>query len=273
MKWHPDGELVMTKTRDKIIKPNPVSQGAAPDRQVSKNLRGATEPKISSQSEVAAFVEKMNALAPMSGEGRGRLVFAMDATMSRQPTWDLALSVQAEMFGVVRDVGGLDVQLVYFRGSGSCRASNWVSDPDGLKRLMTSVSCQGGLTQLGKVLSHVRKEAEKRKINAVVYVGDAMEEDIDSVCGRAGELALLGIPVFMFQEGHDGQAERAFREIARITKGRWCRFSSGAAGELRALLEAVAVYAAGGRKALQRLSHKTSHLGARHLLADLSEKG
>ena len=36
--------------------------------------------------------------------------------MSRQPSWDLALELQADMFKAVKAVGGLDVQLVYFRG-------------------------------------------------------------------------------------------------------------------------------------------------------------
>ncbi|MEQ1712293.1 MAG: VWA domain-containing protein, partial [Hyphomicrobium sp.] len=145
----------------------------------------------------------MKSLAPATTTGRGRLVFAMDATMSRQPTWDMALATQADMFEVVKSVGLLDVQLVYFRGNSECRASKWVSDPAALARLMTTVSCQGGHTQIGKVLTHTRSECEERKLNALVYVGDAMEEDIDDLCHRAGALALLGVPVFLFQEGHD----------------------------------------------------------------------
>jgi hypothetical protein len=162
-------------------------------------------------------------------------------------------------------VGGLDVQLVYFRGAGECRASRWVSDPDALAGLMTRVACAGGFTQIGKVLSHARTEAARRAVSALVYVGDCMEEEIDELCGRAGELALIGVPVFLFQEGSDARAERAFREIARLTKGAWCRFDAGSAAQLRELLSAVAVYAAGGRKALAALS---GH-GARRLLQQL----
>jgi hypothetical protein len=174
----------------------------------------------------------------------------MDATMSRQATWDMALGLQADMFRVVKDIGGLDVQLVFFRGAGECRSSRWVSDPDELARLMTTVHVAGGYTQIAKVLSHARKEAELRRISALVYVGDCMEEDVDDLCGRAGELALLGVPAFLFQEGSDGRAERAFREIARLTRGAWCRFDQGSAAQLRELLTAVAVYASGGRAAL-----------------------
>jgi hypothetical protein len=208
-------------------------------------------------------------MPPTTAQARGRLVFAMDATMSREPTWDLALGLQADMFKAVKDVGGLDVQLVYFRGAGECRASKWVSDPDALARLMTTVSCVGGYTQIGRVMSHVCSETEMRRVNAVVYVGDAMEEGIDAICAKAGEVGLMGVPVFLFQEGHDAQAQRALQEVARLTKGAWCRFDHGSARQLRALLSAVAVYAAGGRQALERLSLLADGAGARLLLAQM----
>ena len=204
----------------------------------------------SSSAEIDSFLAKVKAMAPAMS-GRGRLIFAMDATMSRQPTWDLALKLQADMFHAVKEAGGLDVQLVYFRGLDETRASKWVSDPDALGRLMASVSCQGGFTQIRKVLAHARRETEKSKVNAVVYVGDCMEEDIDALCAQAGELGLLGVPMFMFQEGHEPKAQRAFKEIARLTRGAYCPFDAGSARQLRELLSAVAAYATGGRKALQ----------------------
>jgi hypothetical protein len=223
----------------------------------------------SSSADVDAFLARVKSMATQATTGRGRLVFAMDATMSRQPTWDMALALQADMFHAVGEVGGLDVQLVFFRGAGECRSSKWVSDPDDLARLMTTVQCRGGYTQIGKVLSHAREETEKRKINALVYVGDCMEEAVDDLCGRAGELALHGVPVFLFQEGRDRTAESAFREIARLTKGAWCAFDQGSADQLRALLRAVAVYASGGRAALVRLSQTRDGAGAQRLLTQM----
>jgi hypothetical protein len=223
--------------------------------------------QTASDAEVAAFLDKVKALSPAVTEGTGRLIFAMDATMSRKPTWDMALGLQADMFHTVKQVGGLDVQLVYFRGYDECRASRWVSDPDALARLMTTVDCRGGHTQIGKVLTHARREMEKARVHALVYVGDCMEEDIDELCARAGELALLGLPVFLFQEGSDPRAETAFREIARLTRGAHCRFDMGSARQLRELLTAVATYAAGGRKALKQLAQ--SHGGARLLIEQM----
>ena len=202
-------------------------------------------------------------MTPTTASGRGRLIFAMDATMSRQPTWDMALKLQADMFSAVKEVGGLDVQLVYFRGLGETRASKWVSDPDALARLMTRVSCQGGYTQIRKVLTHARRESERGKVNALIYVGDCMEEDVDQLSQLAGQLGLIGMPVFLFQEGNDARAERTFREIARLSRGAFCRFDAGSARQLRELLTAVAVYATGGRKALEE-----SKSGAAQLLLE-----
>lgn len=217
---------------------------------------GETSATTSSDNEVTDFLAKMKAMGPAAKAeaGRGRLIFAMDATMSRQPTWDRALQIQAEMFAETAKVGGLDVQLVYFRGFGECRASKWVSNPEALGRLMTAMECRGGHTQIGKVLAHIRKEAAERKINAVVYVGDCMEENVDELCARAGEIGILGVPIFMFQDGREPVAEQAFREIARLTRGAYCRFDRASARQLRELLSAVAVYAAGGRAALADLS-------------------
>ena len=227
----------------------------------------------SSAGEVADFLNKMKSLSPQAGAGNGRLIFAMDATMSRRPTWDMALGLQADMFDAVRQVGGLDVQLVYFRGAGECRSSKWVSNPTELARLMTTVDCRGGHTQIRKVLTHARRETESKTVNALVYVGDCIEEDIDELCALAGELALFGLPVFVFQEGHDPHARAGFKEIARLTRGAWCPFDAGSASQLRALLSAVAVYAAGGRQALEMLE-KSAGSGAapRALLEQLKAR-
>jgi hypothetical protein len=221
----------------------------------------------SSSEEIAAFVEKARQPArPASGTGRGGLIFALDATMSRQPTWDRACTLQAGMFGEAAGLGGLSVQLVYYRGFGECKASRWVKDGEGLSGLMTRIDCRGGRTQLGRVLAHARAEAGRARVAALVFVGDAMEEPADPLCATAGELGLLGVPVFLFQEGYDPAAERAFREIARLSRGAWCRFDEGSAAELGALLRAAAAYAAGGRAALEALAQRPDGAGAALLL-------
>jgi hypothetical protein len=234
-------------------------------------------PAPSSRVELDAFLNQVKALGPAaSASGRGRLIFALDATMSRQPTWDQACVLQADMFDEASAAGGLDVQLVYYRGLAECRASSWVAEPKRLGELMSHIDCRGGQTQIAKVLAHARHESDKgksganmsAKISALVFVGDAMEESLDALCSGAGELGLRGVPAFMFQEGYDPVCEQAFREIVRLTHGAYCRFAPGAADELRELLRAVAAYAAGGMKALAELQARRSS-GALRLLEQL----
>lgn len=222
---------------------------------------------VSSKSDIASFLEKVESAGPADAHRNG-LIFAMDATLSRQHTWDMALKTQSQMFDAVGETGHLDVQLVYFRGFGECRASRWVRDTKSLRDLMTAIDCRGGQTQIAKVLSHARKECGKTsgpKVRALVYVGDAMEEDPDHLSHKAGELGVLGIPAFMFQEGGDPLTETTFREISRLSGGAYMRFGAGSAAQLAQLLKAVAKYAAGGRKALS--SSNTSE--ARKMLEQL----
>src|SRR5262252_2454208 len=173
--------------------------------------------QTSTSDDIAAFVAKARAASPLAAGARGRLVFALDATMSRQPTWDMACALQADMFREAASVGSLDIRLVYYRGFNECRATGWISDSAELARLMTKIDCRGGNTQIAKVLSETRREATASGVRALVFVGDAMEEKVDVLCARAGELGMLKVPAFMFQEGNEIVAEQAFREIARLS--------------------------------------------------------
>jgi hypothetical protein len=202
--------------------------------------------------DIAEFVEAARRTPAPRASGRGRLIFALDATMSRQPTWDLAQALQAKMFQSAAALGGLEVQLVYYRGLSECRASNFVSGGEGLAGLMSRIQVRAGETQIRRVLAHARNEAKRAKVRALVFVGDAMEERADELAGLAGELALQGVKAFMFQEGNDPGTRRTFTEIARLTGGAYSAFDAGAAARLESLLRAAAAYAAGGHAALTR---------------------
>jgi hypothetical protein len=224
---------------------------------------------ISPRADIEAFLGQVRALDPATKGGeRGRLLFALDATMSRQPTWDQACQLQAEMFREAATIGGLDLQLVYYRGLAECRASGWVAEPGRFGELMSRIDCRGGPTQIAKVLAHARRENDRLKVGALVFIGDAMEESLDELCKGAGELGLRGIPAFMFQEGNDAVCEQAFREIARLSHGAYCRFAPGAGHELAELLRAAAAYAAGGMKALAALRGRST--GAIKLIEQMS---
>jgi hypothetical protein len=209
---------------------------------------------------VAALLEKVRAT-------RGRLIFGLDATASRENMWDLACSLQSKMFEEMAKIGGLEVQLVWYRGNGECLHTSWTSDAYELAARMRKIRCEAGQTNIKRVLAHIRSEHQREKVNAAIFVGDACEESPQELYAAA---AGLGVPTFLFQEG-DGLAlyvdqrghfivdhppqkvEDIFRELARLTNGAWARFDAGAAAKLGELLQAVAAFVAGGIKALADL--------------------
>jgi hypothetical protein len=204
-----------------------------------------------------ALTREMQIAKRQQAPVKGRLIFALDATASRQPTWDQAAELQHSMF---REARNLEMQLVFYRGDEKPKQTSWLESGDKLGALMRQVICRAGLTQLGGVLTHCLEQTKKRKVDAVVFVGDAFEENIDLLAATANELGKRGVKFFMFQEGDNNQAEIAFREIARMTRGAYCRFDAGAPGHLAELLRAVAAYVSGGVKALEAKAGATRML-------------
>jgi len=226
-------------------------QGAKDGRDLKVEQRTTDVVPDADKGQVAAFLARTKlvrqaqaskGLKPTSGY----LIFALDATMSRQPTWDVACSLQSDMFSVASQHGGLATQLVYFRGTAECKASRWTREAADMVRWMERFDCRAGRTQLGRILQHVKTESQNSKINAVVYVGDNLEENPDEIVGLAGDIALKGIPVFVFQEGSDPLASVIFRDIARLTGGAYGQFDSHAKDKLANYLKGIAAYAATG---------------------------
>ena len=211
----------------------------------------------SSDRDVQDFLSKVsNTPINKSLNQKGRVIFAMDATASRQPSWDRACNLQSEMFAETAAKGSLKIQLAYYRGFGEFSASAWTSASAELLALMTVVSCRAGETQIKKVLRHTLKETEKRSVDALIFIGDCVEEDIDELGKVSGELGLLGVPIFVFQEGYHKVAEFAFKQITKLSNGAYCRLDQFSAKTLRELLSAVAVFAAGGKTALDNYAKK-----------------
>jgi len=198
-------------------------------------------------SEALAYLERRKANPSCE---TARLIFGLDATASRENMWDIACKVQGDMFHEVTSIGGLQIQLTYYRGYDECRASNWMSHAVQLTSLMRKIRCEAGMTQIGKVLKHAKKECSNVRVSALVFAGDTFEEQPDRVMPLAHELAALKLPVFMFQEGSNKTATKYFAEIARITKGAHCQFDANSARQLSELLRAVALFAVGGVAAL-----------------------
>ena len=214
-------------------------------------------------ADVARFLAAAQAHRPPVS-GAVRLLFALDATASREPAWDLAMGLHAELFTAAAG-SGVAVQLAYYRGFEEFYASPWTACAPALLARMTGVGCRGGMTQIDRVLKHALAESRQQRIRALVFVGDACEEDHDALAATAGRLAVFKVPCFLFQEGVDAQASRVFRDIANITGGAHVPFQAGSADQLRALFGAVASYAARGRAGVADIRHDI----VRGLLAQL----
>lgn len=183
-------------------------------------------------------------------------MFGMDATASREPTWHQASQIQAEMFRETTALGGLEVQLCYYHGFNEFNASSWYAQSDQLLRAMNEVTCLGGHTQIQRLMQHAIQTTRQQKINALVFVGDCLEEPVDRLCQLAGELGMLGVPMFIFHEGGESIAAKGFRQMAQLSKGAYCPFDAGSAQQLKDLLSAVAVYVAGGQQALENFQQR-----------------
>lgn len=218
----------------------------------TKRSKTGVSAPVSDKKDIQQFLSKVAALPKTQGDAR--LIFALDATASRQSTWDVASQLQSEMFLSARSLGGLNVQLCYFRGFGEFFSSDWQSDSDEILRIMSGLKCQAGATQLQRLLQHAIEENRSERIKCLIYIGDAMEENIDLLAQLAGKLGLLNVPLFLFQERSDPTAKAAFEELCRLSGGAYSQFDSASADQLKELLRAVAIYAAGGLKALQDYS-------------------
>ncbi|MGK0499064.1 MAG: hypothetical protein ACJAYG_000695 [Oceanicoccus sp.] len=196
----------------------------------------------------------------------GRLIFALDATASRQASWAQARKIQSQLFIASSQLGGLQLQLCYYRGEIEFVASPWLQDSGKLLQKMNAVSCLGGFTQLRRLLDHCLKESHQQAVHAVVIIADAVEENVDTLCGKAGQLGLLGVPLFIFQDGHDSNARDCFKQMAKVSKGAYAQFDHSSAGQLADWLSAAATFASGGTQALQRLQSPA----AKQLLQQLS---
>jgi hypothetical protein len=219
-----------------------------------------------STQEVSQFLQKSRAIGEFV-QRQPRLLFAIDATASRQPTWDSACHLQQSMFRATTKVASLSVQLCYFRGFNEFHCGAWINDSEALAQQMGRVRCEGGHTQIARLLGYAQTEHGKAPIRAMVFIGDAVEESTDTLCDLAGQCGLLSLPLFLFQEGRDATVESTFRSMAKLSRGAYAQFDHQSADALAALLGAVASYAAGGREALENHGGK----GAKLLLPQLKD--
>ena len=201
-------------------------------------------------SKVDEFMNKLSRQDANNEKVPGRIIFSLDATASRSVTWDIASDIQIKMFSEAEMFGNLLVQLVYYRGFDQCKSSKWLSSANNLKILMNKVSVLPGRTQISRVLKHAIKENKKIPVNALVFIGDTLEEEIDILADLSGQLGVYGVPIFIFHEGNNVFASDAFKYICKLSKGAYFPFDHSSPEVLKDLLGAIGIYATGGLEAL-----------------------
>src|ERR1700756_2936228 len=85
-------------------------------------------PTEARSAEVEEFLDKLkNAPPAHPGGARGVLILARAPAAGREPTWDRACRIQGEMFEATAALGGLEIQLVFYRGFSECKSSKWMT--------------------------------------------------------------------------------------------------------------------------------------------------
>jgi hypothetical protein len=189
------------------------------------------------------FLEKVGQKVAPTG---GFLKIGMDATMSRQPMWAETIPMMGEVVGIFAELK-LMLGVAFFRGLNELKSLAWSDNAASIQKAMSAVQCEGGNTQIGRLLDlaiadATKLRAEGKNMAGLIYFGDAMEENAGGLYARARQLKDLGVRVDIFQEGNDARTSEAFAEIARITGGKHQPFTLANVRALREdLIATVAV--------------------------------
>ena len=233
--------------------------------------RDGTTPALTTTGPQAASIDAVrravsistaNANTAYNDAARARehlngICFVIDATGSRQASWQQAQRTQAEMFDAVKTAGNLKLSIVCHRG-GSVKDLGSFASPDDAKRRMAEVSCESGNTRIVDSL----QSALGKKPSTIIMVGDCFEEsftDLQKVCTQ---LAAQKIRVYAFVEGNESSGQRAYKMAADMTDGIFQPFGSGL--DLSDLCVAAAVFDVGGQQAFDKLI-ASGHKGAKAL--------
>ena len=231
----------------------------------AKKDRSSFLDKVRSSKAISATPKQEILTRAIAHQERPRLLFAMDATASREACWTIAKEITGAMFESVP--GELDVALAYHSGGRLQEMTPFSSEAKAFLDKVQAVRCSAGRTALNEILD---KAAQASRIKALIYIGDCFEEDPTEAVELAQQLKLKGVRCFIFHDtssqaqGYDTRAARtAFEQITRITGGAILPFDETSPDLVKELLSAIALYAAQGIKALEQ---KTKLLPAARLL-------
>lgn len=230
-------------------------------------LRSGFLEKVRQGKATAAATEKEIIESAIATQSRPRLLFAMDATASREGAWNVAKEITGTMFEAVP--GALDVALAWHSGGRLQQVTPFSPDTRSFLEKVHAVRCVAGGTALKEILARATSTV---RLKALIYIGDCFEENASEALELAKQLKLRGVRCFLFHDrssmvqGYDvDTASKVFGEIARITGGALLPFDESAPELVKQLLEAIAYYAAQGMKALQA---KSKTLPAARLLLE-----
>ncbi len=245
--------------------PAPAPTGGLLSRLVTKVTDAVT-------SAAAALPTAFTHAEPPATSGtvaRPRLVFAVDATASREPAWAAARQVTDSLVKALP--GELDVALAVHGGSIVHTFTAFTADATTLRDRAAGVSCMAGLTRLLPILATSLKQ---QSVRVIVYIGDVFEENLPHGRRLADSLGAQGTKLIVLHDTAAGSARQdaeVFWDLAKRTGGCVLPFDSSAPGKLRDILSAVAVYAVGGEKLLRERRHALP--GAVALLQHLDKRG
>lgn len=236
-----------------------------------KRDRAAFLDLVRGSKALSATPKKETLAKAIQSESRPRLLFTMDATASREPSWNVAKEITGAMFEAVP--GALDVALAYHGGGRLQEITPFSASAKAFLDKLHMVQCRAGCTALNKILNAA---IDIPRLKALIYVGDCFEESTIEAVELAQQLKLKGVRCFMFHDtssgnqGYDVKTARTiFEQIAQITGGALLPFDENSPGMVKALLEAIAIFASLGIKALEQ---KTKYLPAARLLLDQMKK-
>jgi hypothetical protein len=249
--------------------PNPVP-APEPARGGGLLARLAATAVTAAKSAVATLqVSEWKTEPPPDVPTRPRLIFAVDATASREPAWAAARLVTDALFKALP--GELDVALAVHGGSRVRIFTDFTNNPAALRDQAAGVVCQAGMTRLLPILEG---SVKRTGIRVVVYIGDVFEESVTHGRRLADTMGQRGTKLIVLHDTADPAARRdaeIFWDLAKRTNGCVLPFDANASGRLRDLLSAVAVYAVGGEKLLRERQHALP--GAVALLQHLGRQG
>jgi len=191
------------------------------------------------------------AVEPRVAGKRGKLLFAIDATASREPAWEAAKQLTDSFFDAVP--GMIDIGLAAYGGNRVHTFTPYVADARRLRRLASGISCRAGYTQLLPIL---RRVVETGDVGVVLYITDAFEEDATTAARLAEMLKAKGTRVIVLFDGwSDSEARAVFEDLAARTGGAVLPFEASAIERLKGLIAAAAVLAVGGEVLLAAKSN------------------